>query len=421
MGIGAVAGVRALDALVDIHRRLARQGIDLAVRAWDGTELGPDGAGYRLVLRHPWSLRAAFVPPNDLTAGEAYLRDDIDVEGSMVAALRAASRVRAALRPGGLPWLLRDLIATPRPPRRSEVAHAHLTGRRHSKRRDAQAVRSHYDAGNDFYRLFLDDALVYSCAYFTDDDDDDLHRAQSRKLALICRKLRLSPGERFLDIGCGWGSLVIHAARHHGVHALGVTLSEPQAELARERAAAAGVADRVRIEVADYRDVDGAFDAVASVGMFEHVGPDHLRGYFERCFRLVGPGGRFLNHGITTGRRDVARDLGRLRRSFAGRYVFPDGGLVPARVAVRMVEQVGFELLHVEQLRPHYALTLRAWVQRLEGRAVEARALAGERTFRTWRAYMAGSALGFESGDLGVVQVLGGRDARLPLSHLSLV
>jgi cyclopropane-fatty-acyl-phospholipid synthase len=399
----------------------------MPIRRWDGLELGPDDAGWRLVLEHPWSLRALLVPPTDRNAGEAYVFGQVDIEGSMVAAMRSVGELRS--RP--LSWwdkvgLLRHLRRLPTPPPSPSAGgrgRFHAEGRSHSTTRDARAVRYHYDVGNDFYRLFLDRNLVYSCAYFDEADrdqplaDDQLDRAQVRKLDLICRKLDLQPGDRFLDIGCGWGSLVMHAAQRYGVHALGITLSEPQALLAKERIVEAGLDGRVSVVVADYREIDGTFDAIASVGMVEHVGSARLTDYFARAHELTAPGGRFLNHGITTGQRNVERDFSKDHRSFLASYVFPDGALVPAHRAVELMELTGFELLDVEQLRPHYARTLTHWVDRLERHADEARAEVGDVTYRTWRAYMAGSVVGFESGDLGVVQVLGGKGWRPPLGR----
>ncbi|HSK25078.1 MAG TPA: cyclopropane-fatty-acyl-phospholipid synthase family protein [Egicoccus sp.] len=399
------------------------------MRLWDGRELGSDGAGFRLVLAQPWSLRAVANARDDLRAGEAYLAGAIDVEGSMVAALRAVARLRETLT-----WRDRVDLATaalrmPAAPRDLDGGRARLQGRVHTRERDAAAVRHHYDVGNDFYRLVLDDAMVYSCAYFADEDAgvpppdrDALDRAQRRKLELVCRKLDLRPGERFLDVGCGWGALVLHAARHYGVRALGVTLSERQAELAQERVSDAGLADRVRIEVRDYRDVDERFDAIASVGMVEHVGADMLDLYVRSLSERLAPGGRLLNHGITTGHRDLVRDFARQPDTFIGRYVFPDGALVPSHHMVRVLERGGFEVHDVEQLRRHYALTLQHWVGNLEADYARAAALVGETTARVWRAYLAGSVLGFESGDLGVVQILAARwDAALPLDRRRMV
>jgi cyclopropane-fatty-acyl-phospholipid synthase len=416
---------RAEQAIDRLRRRLAAAGHDLPLRLWNGRRLGPDDRGYRLVLAHPWALRALLVPPSDLQAGETYVAGGVDVEGSMVAALRDLRALRA-----GLPLRLRleagvVALRLPAPPQRLDAGRVHLTGRRHDPARDAAAVRHHYDVGNDFYRLVLDRELVYSCAYFDERDRDApvtdrsvLDRAQRRKLELVCRKLLLQPGDRFLDIGCGWGALVLHAARHHGVHALGVTLSEQQAALARDRVAAAGLGDRVRIELRDYRDVTGSFDAIASVGMVEHVGSDQLPRYVRHLHGLLADGGRLLNHGITTGRRTEVRDFGADPDNFIGRHVFPDGALVPAHHMMALLERGGFEVWDVEQLRPHYARTLQHWVANLEDAYDRATALAGETRARTWRAYLAGSVIGFETANLGVVQVLAARGhARVPLGR----
>jgi cyclopropane-fatty-acyl-phospholipid synthase len=414
---------RAASAIARLHRRLSERGHDLPLRRWDGRELGSDAAGFRLVLAAPWSLRAMLTPPTDLQAGETYLAGAVDVEGSMVAALRAVTDLRRAVD-----WRLRrDFVAAivrmPAPPRDLHGHRVSLRGQRHSRERDAAAIRHHYDVGNVLYERFLDRDLVYSCAYFEDTsapttDRAALDRAQRRKLELVCRKLDLRAGERFLDVGCGWGSLVIHAARQHGVEALGVTLSEQQAELARERVRAAGLEHRVRIELRDYRDVGGGFDAIASVGMVEHVGADQLASYARHLRNLLREGGRLLNHGITTGARDEVRDFAAEPDTFVGRYVFPDGALVPAHVMVRHLEQAGFEVQDVEQLRRHYARTLQHWVANLEGAADEVRDLVGERTYRVWRSYLAGSVLGFEANDLGVIQVLATRGrVALPLDR----
>ncbi|MFA9431052.1 class I SAM-dependent methyltransferase [Egicoccus sp. AB-alg2] len=414
------------EAVRRLGSRLAARGHDLPLRLWNGEAFGGSaGAGYRLVLRHPWSLRALLRPPVDLHAGEAFLTGALDVEGSMVAALRDVARLRHRLTARDKLELAAVVLRLPPPPDGLAAGRKRLTGRPHSRERDVAAVRHHYDVGNDFYRLVLDDDLVYSCGYFAETDRDAtipdraaLGRAQRRKLELICRKLALRPDEHFLDVGCGWGSLVIHAARRHGVRALGITLSERQAELARQRVAAAGVSDRVRIVIRDYRDVVERFDAIASVGMVEHVGADLLPTYVKTLYRRLADDGRLLNHGITTGRRDVVRDFARSPDTFVGRYVFPDGALVPAHHMVRELERGGFEIQDLEQLRPHYALTLQHWLGGLEASYDRARELVGEATARVWRAYLAGSVLGFESGDLGVVQILATRSrARLPLDR----
>ncbi len=433
-----------------IHRRVSDLGFDLPVRLWDGTELGPADADHRLVLHHPWSLRAMMVPGTDLATGEAYLHDAFDVEGSMVPALHTVGALqKQAVGLGDRLRLAADVFRLPKPPPLSQRRRARLRGDLHSPERDAQAIQYHYDTGNEFYELFLDANLTYSRGYFATADggvDDPgewaaleqtpadelprpvtapgkvpapartpLDRAQVRKLDQVCRKLALQPGERLLDIGCGWGSLLIHAAAHYDAKGVGVTLSEEQAAFGRERVARAGLADRVEIRLEDYRALRGPFDAVASIGMFEHVGADHHAEYFDKVRELSPPHGRFLNQHITTGARNTVRDMSDADGSFVAKYVFPDGALVPAWRAVRGLVEAGFEVLDVEQLRPHYARTLRHWVARLESNAEEARRRGGDVHYRIWRAYMSGSVVGFETDDLGVIQVLGAcRDADLP-------
>jgi cyclopropane-fatty-acyl-phospholipid synthase len=409
-----------------LHACLARVGFDLPVRLWDGTTLGPDDASYRLILRDPWTVRS-LLPVSDLAAGEAYITGDLDVEGSLIDALHHIASLRD-LESLGLRTVLavaRDTWSLPAPPPRDLAGRAHLDGRVHALERDAAAVRHHYDVGNDFYRRILDEQLVYSCAIFDAaeaaapaTDQTALNRAQVRKLDTVCRKLHLQPGERLLDIGCGWGALVLHAARYYDVEAVGITLSPRQAEFARERTVAEGLEHRVEIRVADYRGIDDTFDAVASVGMVEHVGHEELSNYVQAVSRVLGPGGRLLNHGITTGRRTEVRDFSRDRDSFIGSYVFPDGALVPVHEIVRVLLAGGFEIRDVEELRPHYALTLRHWVANLERSWDDVVADVGERTARVWRAYMSGSVVGFETGTLGVVQTLAVRsDAVLPLGR----
>ncbi|HEX8960502.1 MAG TPA: cyclopropane-fatty-acyl-phospholipid synthase family protein, partial [Geobacteraceae bacterium] len=280
---------------------------------------------------------------------------------------------------------------------------AHLSGNRHSKKRDSQAVTYHYNISNDFYQLWLDERMVYSCAYFAS-PDEPLDAAQERKLDYICRKLRLKKGERLLDIGCGWGGLVMHAARDYGVDAHGVTLSRPQAELAGERVRAAGLADRCRVEVLDYRELDGAesYDKIVSVGMFEHVGKVRLAEYFSRAFRLLRTGGAFLNHGIAAGQGYISDD----DTSFIDHFVFPDGELLPIGTTLHAAEASGFEVRDLESLREHYALTLRHWVKRLEAAQAQAIAATSEATYRVWRLYMAGSAHSFDCGRDNLYQTL---------------
>jgi len=380
----------------------------VGVRLWDGTPW-PD-AGPRpvtLVLKHPWALRAMFLPGTELGLAEAYLYDDFDIEGDIEVVFGLADAIAEAT--AGWSRKLRaarDLLRLPAPAesgRQTRRGRARLGGRRHSLARDRAAVTYHYDVSNDFYALFLDRRLVYSCAYFST-PDEGLDTAEERKLDYICRKLRLQPGQRLLDLGCGWGGLVMYAAEHYGVDATGITLSQPQAELANERIAAAGLQERCRVLVQDYREVEQweGYDALASVGMFEHVGAALLPAYFERARRLLRPGGVFLNHGIAN------RAGGKPQKgpSFSDTYVFPDGELVPINVTLRAAEGAGFEVRDVESLREHYALTLRHWVRRLEANHAEALRYVDEPTYRVWRLFMSGSAHGFTCGRLNVYQAL---------------
>jgi cyclopropane-fatty-acyl-phospholipid synthase len=268
-------------------------------------------------------------------------------------------------------------------------------------------VRAHYDTGNEFYSQFLGEEMVYSCAYFLQ-PNEALDAAQARKLDLVLRKLRLMPGQQFLDVGCGWGSLVIRAARDYGARATGITVSPEQAEFARRQAQELGLEDRVTILEADYRDVEAQYDAVASIGMFEHVGAAQLPTYFAKMRQLVRPGGAFLNHGIS--QRNRPRRGLRLptvhRPTFVSTYVFPDGELVPVEQTIELAERAGFEVRDAEAMRMHYAVTLRRWVANLESRREAALAAGGERVYRIWRVYMAGAAVAFEMGAFSVYQLL---------------
>jgi cyclopropane-fatty-acyl-phospholipid synthase len=420
---------------------------NFAVRLWDGTLWKPESASeelprFTLVLQHPGALRKMFLPPNELTLGEAYIYNDFDIEGSVEAAFALGDQIMddplgqarglqgkmAQVRYG------KRLLSLPNTgqPRPGDTA-AKLRGSLHSKERDRQAITYHYDRSNDFYALWLDRRMVYSCAYFAA-PDDDLDTAQERKLDYICRKLRLQPGERLLDIGCGWGGLVIYAAQHYGVEAYGITLSQAQAELAQKRIAEAGLSERCRVEVRDYRDVNEQghdqsagkagtrhspynFDKIVSVGMFEHVGQPLLPTYFRQAWQLLRPGGVFLNHGIAS----VITDPPQHESAFNQRYVFPDGELVPISTTLRAAETSGFEVRDVESLREHYALTLRHWVRRLESHAEEARQLASDITYRIWRIYMSASIHAFLTGGVNIYQTLLAKpdrgDSHLPLTR----
>jgi len=296
------------------------------------------------------------------------------------------------------------LLSLPRTHEHVTAETQHLRGRQHSRDRDKQAIKYHYDRSNAFYQLFLDQRMVYSCAYFPD-GDTTLDQAQVQKLDYLCRKLRLQPGEQLLDIGCGWGGLLIYAAQHYGVYGRGITLSEEQAKLARERIDAAGLADRCSVEVRDYREVQppqGGFDKLVSVGMFEHVGGEMLDTYFRRAYSLLKPGGVFLNHGIA----QDARQPFVKKNTFVTTYVFPDGELLPLNTTLHAAEMSGFEVRDVESLREHYSMTLRHWINNLEAHADEARQETDETTYRVWRLYMAGAQNAFDTGLNNLYQTL---------------
>ena len=279
-----------------------------------------------------------------------------------------------------------------------------MRGLRHSLRRDRDAISHHYDVGNDFYSLLLGPTLVYSCAYFAT-PETSLDDAQAAKLDLVCRKLDLRPGMRLLDVGCGWGSLVLHAAANYGVHAVGITISPEQADLARRRIAKAGLDDRVEIRLQDYREVtDGPYDAIASVGMAEHVGRAQFPAYAAGLHALLAPGGRLLNHAIARG-PDAGAETSDAR-TFVARYVFPDGELQPLADHVGFLERAGFEVRDVEGLRDHYALTCRAWVANLQAGWDDAIRVVSPARARVWRLYLAGAALAFERRRVGVNQIL---------------
>ena len=383
--------------------------LDFAVQLWDGT-FWPEEPGespeFTLVLNHPGALREMLLPPTELNLGEAFIYGDFDVEGDLVAAFPLVETFESLdLGLGeklGLAWKLRALPkeGSSHDGRRA----ANVSGEIHSRKRDSEAISYHYDVSNAFYAKWLDRRMVYSCGYF-EDGDEDIHTAQEQKLEHICRKLRLKPGERLLDIGCGWGGLVVYAAEHHGVEALGITLSEAQVELAQQRIEESGLEDRCRVVCQDYRDVapDEPFDKLVSVGMFEHVGLERMRVYFKHAWEILREGGLFLNHAIARpGWEPKIEDPD----TFSNRYVFPDGELTPISHSLDVAERTEFEVRDVESLREHYALTLRRWVRRLEERREEALEEVDEVTYRIWRLFMSGSAHGFETGRLNVYQAL---------------
>jgi cyclopropane-fatty-acyl-phospholipid synthase len=388
------------ELLQDYHPR------NFTVRLWDGTTWDAEAGQpnrFTLVIRHPGAVRTMFLPGSELGLGQAYVYDDFDIEGNMESVFPMAQYL-FGLR---LPLVAKLRIAAKLvtlPTRRAEAIGrkpAKLSGRVHSVERDRRAVTYHYNTSNDFFALFLDKRMVYSSAYFAS-ANESLDKAQERKLDYICRKLRLKRGDRFLDKGCGWGGLIIHAAKKFGVSALGITLSEPQAELANERIRKEGLQKRCRAEIADYRQIaeTESFDKIASVGMVEHVGEEMLPEYFGQAWRLLRPGGVFLNHGIAY-RPSRARGA-----SFSDAFVFPDGEPVPIHASTKAAELVGFEVRDVESLREHYAMTLRHWVRRLEAHHDEAVRATDEATYRVWRLFMSASAYRFDSGRYNVYQSL---------------
>ncbi|MGC2193766.1 MAG: cyclopropane-fatty-acyl-phospholipid synthase family protein [Terriglobales bacterium] len=409
-----VSGELLDTVLADYPRR------DFQVQLWDGSAWGEEKQPrFTLVLKHPEALRSMFLSASELTLGEAYIYDDFDIEGDIEAAFDLADyllvRERSLWQSFDLNERLQKLPKSD--PSRTGLHPIELPEKVHAKDRERQAINHHYDLPADFYALWLDQHMVYSCAYFSK-PEEDLDSAQESKLDYICRKLRLRPGERILDIGCGWAGFIMHAAAHYGVECVGITLSVPQAEVGRERLRKAGLNDHCRVEVSDYRDIehDQQYDKIVSVGMFEHVGEVFFPEYFHRVWGLLRPGGVFLNQGIAQ-----SATYHRRGPSFTDRYVFPDGDLVPISTSLGAAELSGFEVRDAESLREHYALTLHHWVRRLESHATEARRITSDTTYRIWRLYMAGSAHAFRSGRLNVYQTLLAKPSRgrtgLPLTR----
>ncbi len=415
MGLATV-----VDELFD-HR------LPIEVEAYDGSRAGPCDASARVVFRSPDALARIATHPGELGLARAYVAGDLDFEGDIYALMSSiADHRHIHVTPGVVVGLARavgleNLKFLPPPP---EEAHVH--GSLHTRRRDAESIVHHYDVSNAFYRLVLGPSMTYSCAVFGT-EDDTLEQAQANKYDLVCTKLGLEPGQRLLDVGCGWGGMLIHAATNYGVTGVGVTLSFEQEELARKRVAEAGLEARVEIRRQDYRDIaDRPFDAVSSIGMFEHVGRNRMEEYFRRLHQLIEPGGRLLNHAISrpaypqadsavghlrAATRRIATAAGsrygsKIDSPFMQRYVFPDGELHEVGTVVSMIQECAFEVRHVESLREHYARTLRRWVANLEDNWDAAVAETSEGRARVWRLYMAASALGFERNDLQVHQVL---------------
>jgi cyclopropane-fatty-acyl-phospholipid synthase len=405
--------------------------LPIRIRCWDGSVAGDPDASATVVFVRKRGLRRLLWAPSELGLVRAYVSGDIQIEGDIFTLLDLPEVIERVAHHQGIGLSSRQRLAAavtavrmgavgppPRPPA-EEIRRPH--GRLHSVSRDAQSVSHHYDVGNEFYELILGPSMVYSCAYWAQESSPDysLEEAQRDKCERVCTKLGLRPGMRLLDVGCGWGSLAIHAATQHGVSVVGVTVSQEQATLGRHRVDEAGLGGLVEIRVQDYRDVhDGPYDAICSVGMSEHVGSTQLRAYSQTLMDLLTPGGRLLNHAIASVRPlpTASKD----QPGFIDRYIFPDGEVVTLSSTVESLEQVGFEVRDVEALREHYALTLRAWVTNLRDSWQEAQQLVPPSRARTWLLYLAACALAFEHGNLTIYQVVAVRQSELGASNLPL-
>lgn len=379
-----------------------------AVRFWDGSEMGPGEPGSAtdtIILRNKRALTYAVMRPDQVGIARGWVAGDVELEGDLERVMMAGSRLY------GFDFSPREKVEAARialavgavkvPPPKPPETEARVSGRLHSMRRDRQAISHHYDVSNEFYRLILGPTMVYSCAYF-ETEDDTIDQAQTRKLDVICQKLDLKPGERLLDIGCGWGSLIIHAAANYGVRAVGVTLSEEQAKLARERISEAGLGDLCEVRIQDYREVsDGPYDKISSVGMYEHVGSSQLDNYMATVKKLGRPGGLALHHGICRMQDDEEQP-----NTFITRYVFPDGELHRVSKVIAALEGSGQEMRDAESLREHYALTLKRWVKNLADNKTAAISEIGEQRERIWRLYMTASIGAFERGDVAIHQII---------------
>ena len=384
----------------------------VAVRLWNGDRVrGERDAPCTVVFHQPTALRDMVLHHDLVCVAEAYLAGEIDFEGDLESLFDLVSYLQRPVLSWRVKWrVLRRALQLPKPPRPGRVASR--GGGPERSHNSKESIAHHYDISNEFYRLWLDPEMVYSCAYFRD-EDQSLAGAQRDKLDYLCRKLRLAPGQTLLDIGCGWGALVCWAARHYGVRAHGITLSEQQYHYAVERVRKEGLHEQVTIELRDYRDLPAEvrYDKIVSVGMFEHIGVASFPLYFGIVKRALKPGGLFLNHGITneSGWQDTP-----ITR-FINRYVFPDGELARISDVCSAMEEAGFEIIDVEGLRRHYALTLRRWVKALEAHREEVLKCVDEATYRVWRLYMSGSAWYFNEGSTNVYQVLAGH-VRQPLT-----
>ncbi len=360
--------------------------IPLSIQLWNGTRVDlADPPRVALKVPDLTGIRYFLNPTLD-SLGQAYVEGKIDVEGHATDVIDVAAQLAAGSS-------------------EEEDIRRKRKRSRHSREVDAESIAYHYDVSNEFYRLWLDSDMVYSCGYFHD-ENDSLEAAQQQKIDLILNKLNVRSGDRLLDIGCGWGSLIIRAAQKYGAKAVGVTLSRNQYELAQERITKAGLADRCEVRLEDYRDVRGTFDRIASVGMFEHVGLKNLRQYFDKINALLKDNGTVLNHGITSTDPDSGQSpFG--GGAFIDQYVFPNGELPHLSLALREMSAAGLEAVDMESLRRHYVMTLNHWTRRFEENSEQLRALAGDKRWRIWRVYLAGCAHGFAQHWISVYQILG--------------
>jgi cyclopropane-fatty-acyl-phospholipid synthase len=392
--------------LAEVFAMVAGTATDVEFVAYDGSRAGTPGGSTRLELKSPRGVSLLLSSPGQLGVARAYVAGELEVEGDMYTALarladlgigHLTARDKVRLARALAPYAKGYRKVAPPP---EEVR---LNGGRHSKRRDAGAIHHHYDVSNRFYEWVLGPSMAYTCAVYPD-AQATLELAQEEKFDLVCRKLDLKPGQRLLDVGCGWGGMVLHAVKNYGVTAIGVTLSQQQARHAQHQISAAGLTDSAQVRFQDYRDVpESGFDAVSSIGLTEHIGQANYPAYFDYIRGKLHPEGRLLNHCIT---RTDTNSKSIYRNGFINRYVFPDGELHDVGRIVSLMQRKGFEVRHVETLREHYALTLRAWVDNLEGDWEAAVAEVGEPRARVWRLYMAGSAINFEAGRTQVHQVL---------------
>ncbi|MDH2428200.1 cyclopropane-fatty-acyl-phospholipid synthase [Sphaerisporangium sp. TRM90804] len=396
--------------LAQIFEKIVGPEANIEFAAYDGSKAGPSSAVVRIEVKTPIAVAYLAKSPGEMGLARAYVAGHIDVQGDMYRLLSEMAEITlndmpakeklAVVKALGVKPLLMRVPLPPQEVRRSTLARL---GSRHAKKRDAEAIHHHYDVSNRFYEWVLGPSMAYTCAVFPE-DESSLEEAQFAKFDLVAKKLGLKPGMRLLDVGCGWGGMVMHAAKHYGVKVLGVTLSRQQAEWAQKSVAEAGLSELAEVRFMDYRDVvETGFDAVSSIGLTEHIGKDQLSSYFGFLYGKLKPGGRLLNHCITrpTGtERTINKD------GFINKYVFPDGELESVGHLIRQMEDTGFEIRHSENLREHYAKTLEKWCANLDGHWDEAVQEVGQGTARVWRLYMAGCIVGFERNKVQLHQVL---------------